>query len=71
MGQISNTKPLDDAQQDLSKGHRVELCSMDSKSKRDAKSLIEDGALISNLGWISILSMTISGLSMIGIGAGL
>ena len=71
MGQITNTKSPEVAQQESSKEHRFGLGNMESKPMHNGKSLIEDGALISNLGWISILSMTISGLSMIGMGAGL
>ena len=71
MEQTSNTKSSNVAQKEESKEHRVELESMDSKPKRDKKLLIEDGAFFSNLGWISILSVTISGLTMAGIGAGL
>jgi hypothetical protein len=70
MEQISNTKPLDVVQQE-SKEHRVEPESMYSNPKSFGNLLIADGAFISNLGWISILTMTISGLTMAGIGAGL
>jgi hypothetical protein len=71
MEQISNTKSFNVTQKEESKELRVELESMDSSAKSDKKPLIEDGAIISNLGWISILSLTISGLAMAGVGAGL
>jgi hypothetical protein len=71
MEQTSNTKSFNVAQKEESKERRVELESKDPNARSDKKPLIEDGAIISNLGWISILSLTISGLSMIGVGAGL
>jgi hypothetical protein len=69
MEQNSITQSLNVVQQENLKEHRLELDSMGSKS--DKKPLIEDGAIISNLGWISILSLTISGLAMVGVGTGL
>ena len=71
MEQISHTKSFNDAQKDQSKKRRVELESKDPSAKNDKMLMIGDGAFISNLGWISILSVTISGLSMVGVGAGL
>ena len=71
MEQISHTKSFNDAQKDGSKERRVELESKDPSAKNDKMLMIGDGAFISNLGWISILSVTISGLSMVGVGAGL
>jgi hypothetical protein len=49
----------------------AELERIDSKFKSDEKLLVEDGALISNLGWISILSVTIASITMGSIGASL
>ena len=71
MEQTSNTKSYNVGQKEESRWHRVKLESTDSSTGNDKKKLIEDGAIISNLGWISILSLTISGLTMAGIGAGL
>ena len=71
MEHTSNTKSFYVAQTDESKEHRVKLESKDSSAESGKMPLIEDGAIISNLGWISILSLTISGLSMAGVGAGL
>jgi hypothetical protein len=71
MEQTSNSKSFNVAQIEESKERRVELESKDHNARSDKKPLIEDGAIISNLGWISILSLTISGLSMVGVGAGL
>ena len=71
MEQISHTKSFNDAQKDQSKERRVELESKNPSAKNDKMLMIGDGAFISNLGWISILSVTISGLSMVGVGAGL
>jgi hypothetical protein len=71
MEQTSNTKSYNVGQKEESRGYRVKLESTDSSTGNDKKKLIEDGAIISNLGWISILSLTISGLTMAGIGAGL
>jgi len=71
MEQNSNTQSINVVQQEALKGHRVEPDSTGSKPKSNKKPLIEDGAIISNLGWISILSLTISGLAMAGVGAGL
>jgi len=71
MEQNSITQSLNVVQQENLKEHRLELDSMGSKPKSDKKPLIEDGAIISNLGWICILSLTISGLAMAGVGSGL
>ena len=60
---------------EFQKQNHKKLCNkknrMNTKIKSDERHLVEDGAFISNLGWISILSMTITGLAMTGIGAGL
>jgi hypothetical protein len=67
----SNTQSINDVQHENLKKLHVELDSMGSMPKSDKKPLIEDGAIISNLGWISILSLTISGLAMAGVGVGI
>jgi hypothetical protein len=71
MEQNSITQSLNVVQQENLKEHRFELDSKGSKPNSNKRPLIEDGAIISNLGWISILSLTISGLAMAGVGAGL
>lgn len=42
-----------------------------SKIDDERKTVVDDGAFIGNLGWISILSVTIAGLTMGGFGLGL
>jgi hypothetical protein len=71
MERISDTKSLKAEQQKTLNELRSELEKIDSKIKSDEKLLVDDGALISNLGWISILSATITGLTMVSIGASL
>jgi hypothetical protein len=71
MEQNSNTQSINVVHQEKLKEHHVEPDSTGSKPKRNKKPLIEDGAIISNLGWISILTLTISGLAMAGVGAGI
>lgn len=71
MERNSDTLGLDVAQQEKLKELQAELETIDSKNKSDEKLLVEDGAFISNLGWISILSVTIAGITVGSIGAGL
>jgi hypothetical protein len=71
MEQNFDTKTLKVIQQEKSKELNAELERIDSKIKSDKKLLVEDGAFISNLGWISILSVTITSITMGSIGAGL
>jgi hypothetical protein len=71
MEQISDTKTLIVVQQEKLKELQAKLEKIDSKIKSDEKLLVEDGAFISNLGWISILSVTIASIAMGSIGAGL
>jgi hypothetical protein len=71
MEQISDTKTLIVVQQERLKELQAKLEKIDSKIKSDEKLLVEDGAFISNLGWISILSVTIASIAMGSIGAGL
>jgi hypothetical protein len=71
MERISEAKSQKVVQQEKPDELNVEPERADTKIKSDERHLVEDGAFISNLGWISILSMTITGLAMTGIGAGL
>jgi hypothetical protein len=71
MEQISDTKTLIVVQQEKLKELQAKLEKIDSKIKSDEKLLVEDGAFISNPGWISILSVTIASIAMGSIGAGL
>ena len=71
MERISDTKSLEVTQQDKSNESHAGLKRTDSKTKSDEKFVVEDGSLISNLGWITILSVTIAGITMGGIGASL
>jgi hypothetical protein len=64
MERISDAKSLKVVQQDKLKELHAELERIDSKIKGDEKLLVEDGAFISNLGWISILSVTIASITM-------
>jgi len=71
MERISDAKKLKVVQQERLKELHAELKRIDSKFKSDEKLLVEDGAFISNLGWISILSVTIASVTMGSIGASL
>jgi len=66
-----DTKTLKVEQQEKLRELRAELEEIDSKIKSDEKLLVEDGTIISNLGWISILSLTIASITMGSIGASL
>jgi len=71
MEQISDTKTLIVVQQEKLKELQAKLEKIDSEIKSDKKLLVKDGAFISNLGWISILSVTIASIMMGSIGASL
>ena len=71
MEQISDAKSLHVVQQEKSKELHAGLERMDSRIKSDKTLLVEDGSFISNLGWISILSMTIASITVGSIGASL
>ena len=71
MERISDAKTLKVVQQERLKELHAELERIDSKFKSDEKLLVEDGVFISNLGWISILSVTIASITMGSIGASL
>jgi hypothetical protein len=66
-----DTKGLKAVHQQRLKELHAELEMIDAKIKSDKKILVEDASIISNISWISILSVTIAGLTMAGIGAGL
>jgi hypothetical protein len=81
MAQILDTETLRVLQQEKLKELQVqqknlkelqaELERINSKIKNHKKLLIEDCKIISNLGWISALSVTIAGITMAGIGVSL
>lgn len=71
MERISDAKSLKVVQQDKLKALHAELERIDSKIKGDEKLWVEDGAFISNLGWISISSLTIASITMGSLGAGI
>ena len=71
MEQILDTKTLIVVQQEKLKQLNAGLERIDSEIKSDKKLLVKDGAFISNLGWISILSVTIASIAMGSIGASL
>lgn len=71
MERISDAKTLKVVQQERLKELDAELERIDSKIKSDEKLLAEYGKFISNLGWISILSVTIASITMGSIGASL
>ncbi|HTN92998.1 MAG TPA: hypothetical protein VMJ33_00295 [Gallionella sp.] len=68
MEHTSDTKLLNAIQQEKLKALRAELEKIDTNMKSDKKHFVEDGALISNIGWISISSLTIATLAMGGFG---
>ena len=68
MEHTSDTKPLNAIQQEKLRTLREELEKIDTNMKSDKKHFVEDGALISNIGWISISSLTIATLAMGGFG---
>lgn len=71
MKRISDSKSLKAVQQEKLKELHDELDRIDSKIKSDEKLLVDDGAFISNLGWIGILSVTIVSVTTGSIGASL
>ena len=71
MERISDTKSLNVVQHEKLKELHAELEKIDSHIKSDKKLVVDDGAIISNLGWISILSVTIASITMGSIGASL
>jgi|WetSurMetagenome_2_1015567.scaffolds.fasta_scaffold972777_1 hypothetical protein len=71
MEQISDTQSLKFVQQERLEELHAELERIDSRIKNDEKLSVDDGKIISNLGWISILSVTIAGITMGSLGFGL
>jgi hypothetical protein len=64
MERISDTQSPKIVRQEKLKESDAESEGMDSKIKNDKKLLVEDGKFISNLGWISILSVTIASIAV-------
>jgi hypothetical protein len=71
MEQISDTKSPKVVQQESLQELLAKLERIDSRTRSDEKLSVDDGKIISNLGWISILSVTIAGLTMGSLGVGL